>query len=68
MIKVNSEPQCSISCMERLELIGKAKRFDIVVLFLSRADFIYLKTVLDKAKHVCSKDQAQRWMTCSKNT
>ncbi|KRX17209.1 RNA polymerase II-associated protein 3, partial [Trichinella nelsoni] len=61
MIKVNSEPQCSISCMERLELIGKAKRFDIVVLFLSRADFIYLKTVLDKAKHVCSKDQAQRW-------
>ncbi|KAL1238607.1 RNA polymerase II-associated protein [Trichinella spiralis] len=23
MIKVNSEPQCSISCMERLELIGK---------------------------------------------
>ncbi|KRY37808.1 RNA polymerase II-associated protein 3, partial [Trichinella spiralis] len=61
MIKVNSEPQCSISCMERLELIGKAKRFDIVVLFLSRADFIYLKTVLDKAKHVCSKDQAQSW-------
>ncbi|KRY81237.1 RNA polymerase II-associated protein 3 [Trichinella pseudospiralis] len=61
MIKVNSEPQCSISCMERLELIGKAKRFDIVVLFLSRADFIYLKAVLDKAKHVCSKDQAQCW-------
>ncbi|KRX34818.1 RNA polymerase II-associated protein 3, partial [Trichinella murrelli] len=61
MIKVNSEPQCSISCMERLELIGKAKRFDIVVLFLGRTDFIYLKTVLDKAKHVCSKDQVQRW-------
>ncbi|KRX95123.1 RNA polymerase II-associated protein 3 [Trichinella pseudospiralis] len=56
MIKVNSEPQCSISCMERLELIGKAKRFDIVVLFLS-----HLKAVLDKAKHVCSKDQAQCW-------
>ncbi|KRZ48428.1 RNA polymerase II-associated protein 3 [Trichinella nativa] len=62
MIKVNSEPQCSISCMERLELIGKAKRFDIVEnMVLNVKNTWHLKTVLDKAKHVCSKDQVQRW-------